>query len=81
MDCLSHSDFAVSQRAMTLVAECPYFQGRSIDVELHCVQGVLVIRGSVPTYYLKQILQSLFKTIAEIRQVDNRVDVVSFARA
>ena len=39
---------------------------------------MLVIRGRVPTFYLKQLLQDALKQIEGVRRIDNRVDVVAF---
>jgi hypothetical protein len=38
---------------------------------------VLVIRGRVPTFYLKQLLQDALKEIEGVRRLDNRVEVVA----
>ncbi|NLY01493.1 MAG: BON domain-containing protein [Rhodopirellula sp.] len=37
--------------------------------------GVLVLRGRVPSYYLKQLAQATVADIGGIRQIDNRLDV------
>jgi hypothetical protein len=59
-----------------LTEECPYaFYFREVRCEF--TEGVLRVQGRVPTYYLKQILQSRLATIAGVRWVDNQVDVVS----
>jgi hypothetical protein len=39
--------------------------------------GVLTLRGCVPSFYLKQVLQSMLMDIDGIERIDNRVDVVS----
>lgn len=41
--------------------------------------GVLTLRGNVPSFYLKQVLQSILKDIPGVARIDNRVDVVSAA--
>jgi len=59
-----------------LIDNCPYrFYFR--DVTLRCAGGVLMLRGRVPTFYLKQVLQSLLKGLEGVERIDNRVDVVS----
>ncbi len=50
---------------------------REITCELE--DGVLTLRGDVPSFYLKQVLQSLLKDVPGVGRVDNRVDVVSVA--
>ena len=42
-------------------------------------EGVLTLRGSVPSFYLKQVLQSILKDTPGVQRIDNRVDVVSAA--
>ena len=39
--------------------------------------GVLTVRGRVPTFYLKQIVQTRLRDLDGIKQIDNQVDVVS----
>lgn len=39
--------------------------------------GHLIITGQLPTFYLKQLLQTVLRTLPEVQQIDNRVDVVS----
>jgi hypothetical protein len=41
------------------------------------VNGVLLLRGRVPTFYLKQMLQSWLKDLDGVSRIDNQVDVVS----
>jgi hypothetical protein len=39
----------------------------------------LTLHGNVPSFYLKQVLQSILKDVPGIERIDNRVDVVSAA--
>ena len=39
--------------------------------------GVLTLRGRVPSFYLKQMAQSVLANIEGVDRIDNRVDVVS----
>ena len=39
--------------------------------------GTLTLRGCVPSFYLKQILQDLFRDVEQIDRIANEVDVVS----
>lgn len=41
--------------------------------------GILTLRGRLPSFYLKQILQSIVKDVPGIARVNNQVDVVSAA--
>jgi hypothetical protein len=59
-----------------LSESCPYaFYFRCIAFQFQ--DGVLMLRGRVPTFYLKQMLQSWLKDLDGVREIDNRVDVVS----
>lgn len=43
----------------------------------HCIDGVTVISGSVPSYYLKQVAQETAKRTPGVIQVVNCVEVRS----
>jgi hypothetical protein len=43
--------------------------------EFECSENVLVIRGCVPTFYLKQLLQDALKQLEGVQRIDNHVDV------
>jgi hypothetical protein len=39
--------------------------------------GVLRLEGTVGSSYLKQVLQTFFKDLEGVEQIDNQVDVVN----
>jgi hypothetical protein len=39
--------------------------------------GRLTLRGSLPSFYLKQVLQELLRSLRDVRQIINDVGVVS----
>jgi len=41
------------------------------------VRGTLTLEGCVPTFYLKQVLQTMLRGLEHVDQVSNEVDVVS----
>ncbi len=45
------------------------------EVTYHSRDGVLILRGRVPTFYLKQVLQTLLCSLNGIDQIENEVDV------
>lgn len=52
--------------------------------EVRCVtcefrEGVVTLRGRVPTFYLKQIAQSLVLTMERVEGINNRLEVESYA--
>ena len=67
----------VEQCAHALVNAHPHFHGRAARFEFVCREEVLVVRGLVPTFYLKQVLQTVLKGLDGIRLIDNQVTVVS----
>ncbi len=59
-----------------LSQECPY---GSYFKNITCkyADGVLTLRGKLPTFYLKQVLQSWLRDVEGVEQINNQVDVVS----
>ncbi len=51
---------------------------RGVTCEFH--EGVLTLRGRVPSYYMKQIAQSLVLGMEEIEEINNRLEVESYGR-
>ena len=59
------------------LADSSHFRGH-----VHCVttdygDGVLTLRGCVPSFYLKQVVQSLLCDLDGVDWVDNQIDVVN----
>ncbi|HEX3999129.1 MAG TPA: BON domain-containing protein [Pirellulales bacterium] len=55
---------------------CPYqFYFKHVDYRFD--NGVLTLRGRVPSFYLKQILQAVLGQLPQIERIENRVEVVS----
>jgi hypothetical protein len=67
----------VEQAAYEIVASHSCFHGRAREFEFERSGEVLTIRGCVPTFYLKQVLQGLLRNLRGVERIDNRVDVVS----
>lgn len=69
-----HDVAAAVQRRLR--AECPYaFCYR--DVTFEYADGVLTIRGRVPSFYLRQVLISFVRELDQIAAIDDQLDVVS----
>ena len=51
------------------------FVGRSRLFTFEYTKETLVIHGAVPTFYLKQVLQSALKNLDGVRLLDNQVSV------
>ena len=70
-------DSQIALDARDVIARHAHFRGRVDQFEFECSENVLVIRGRVPTFYLKQLLQDALKQLEGVRRIDNRVDVVT----
>jgi len=44
-------------------------------VSCEYLEGVLLLQGRVPTYYLKQIAQTVVARVPGVERVDNRIQV------
>jgi osmotically-inducible protein OsmY len=52
----------------------PYLALRNVTCDYQ--GGVLILRGCLPTYYLKQVAQAVVARVEGVRQVANEIDVV-----
>jgi osmotically-inducible protein OsmY len=50
------------------------------DVACDFFEGVLTLRGSVPSFYLKQVAQSLVLHLDGVQELNNRLEVDSTSR-
>ncbi len=55
----------------------PHFHGRMNDVAIVHEGRTLVLRGSLPTFYLKQLVQEAVRHVPGVLHVRNVIDVVS----
>jgi osmotically-inducible protein OsmY len=47
------------------------------NVRCECCEGVLTLRGCLPTYYLKQMAQAVVGRIEGVRRIVNEIEVVA----
>jgi osmotically-inducible protein OsmY len=66
----SHESADAARRCLQ---RSPYYPIRSVSCE--CRQGVLFLRGLLPTFYLKQIAQEAVARVEGISQVVNKTVV------
>jgi hypothetical protein len=66
----------IEQSARELLANHEHFRGRAHRFLFADCDGVLVVQGCVPSFYLKQVLQCALKNLRGVRRVDNQVDVI-----
>jgi hypothetical protein len=65
----------VQTAAEVLLRESPYPEIRGVSCRFH--EGVLTLRGQVPSYFLKQIAQTVVGGMDDIGEVNNQVEVVA----
>ena len=65
----------LEQQALSLIEAHPYFAGHTQLFEFQYANKSLVVRGRVPTFYLKQMLQSVLKSLDGVERIDNQVTV------
>lgn len=65
----------VAASARKLVEQLPHFRTVVAQLDFQCVDGRLIVRGPVPTFYLKQILQRTLLSLEGVERLDNRVHV------
>ena len=46
------------------------------NVACDCRDGVLVLRGCLPSYYLKQVAQEVVARLEGVQAIDNQIQVV-----
>jgi hypothetical protein len=71
---------ACTERATVDLAErClrsnPYLALKNVSCDW--LNGVLVLKGCLPTYYLKQIAQEVVANLAGVEAIDNQIQVVT----
>ena len=63
----------VALKANELFRTCPYSSIRSVQCRFH--EGVLILSGEVPSFYMKQTAQELIRHVLHVEQIDNRLTV------
>ena len=68
---------SIEKLARLRVIENSAYGLRFRDISIHHAAGVLTMRGRLPSFHLKQILQTLLRDLEGVEQIDNQTDVVS----
>ena len=68
----------VAERAGQELLRNPYLALKNVTCEYR--EGVLTLRGCLPSYYLKQVAQTAVGHLDGVRQVVNLIQVVPPAR-
>ncbi len=67
----------IEEAARAALAAHSHFRGRAGNFELLVVEEALVVSGAVPTFYLKQLLQSILSGVEGVERVRNHVAVIN----
>lgn len=70
-------DHEIVDRAASDLAEHFHFRRYLEGIELDCLDGELNVRGRLPSYYLKQLLQTVLRAVPGVKRVNNQIAVVS----
>ncbi|MGO9110321.1 MAG: BON domain-containing protein [Thermoguttaceae bacterium] len=70
---LSKEKAAVEAEARSRLRTSGYHQLKRISCEFH--EGVLTLRGLVPTFHLKQVAQTLIRRLEGVAEINNRLEV------
>ncbi|MGD9636225.1 MAG: hypothetical protein AB7G28_13250 [Pirellulales bacterium] len=62
--------------ARAILAEHDHFAARTHRFEFERADEVLLVRGQVPSFYLKQLLQAALQEVAGIERIENQVAVI-----
>ena len=75
---LKRGDGNLQLRARDTLGQYSHFRGRAGLFRYECCEDVLIVRGAVPTFYLKQLLQTALKGFEGVVRIDNQVTVTSW---
>jgi hypothetical protein len=73
----SNQSESIEKMAISLIKRHVSFRARADQFEFTSRGEVLTIRGSVPSFYLKQVLQTMLAGLDGVKRIENLVDVVS----
>lgn len=65
---------SVCTQAEQLLSTNPYLAIRRITCEFR--DGVLILTGCLPSYYLKQLAQSVVQQASRVERIENQIQVV-----
>ncbi len=76
MNCLTHRP-EVADHARALLLRNPYLALKNVTCEY--ADGVLTLGGYLPSYYLKQVAQTIVANLDGVEQLVNAIEVVPTA--
>jgi osmotically-inducible protein OsmY len=75
MNCLTPGPTDVADQARALLLRNPYLALKNVNCEYR--DGVLTLRGYLPSYYLKQIAQTIVAGLEGVERLVNAIEVVA----
>lgn len=69
------ADQKIVDQACQALRTSGYTQLRHLQVSFE--HGRMTLQGQLPTYYLKQVAQSVIQDVAGVREIDNDVKVLT----
>lgn len=73
-------DRTIEKQAREELERVDHFRGRTSLVKLESRDGRLVVTGKLPSFYLKQLLQTALMKVEGVRQLHNDVEVINHER-
>jgi osmotically-inducible protein OsmY len=68
----------IAEGAETCLRGNPYLALKNVSCDYH--EGVLTLRGCLPSYYLKQMAQTAVSRVAGEAQIVNQIEVIAGRR-
>jgi hypothetical protein len=72
-----HDDTGIAELAERRLSEDQLYRFYFREITCKSDGGTLTLRGRVPTFYLKQVLQTMLGGLEGVDRIDNQVDVVN----
>ena len=69
--------YDLSSLARQQLEHHPHFRGRIADVYIEHQGRTVFLKGRLPTFYLKQLVQEAVRHVPGVQQVRNLIDVVN----
>jgi osmotically-inducible protein OsmY len=70
--------FTITEMAESKLRSKPYLALKNVFCDY--LNGVLVLRGCLPSYYLKQVAQEVVARLDGVERIDNQIQVMTSAR-
>ncbi len=67
----------IVSQARVQLSQCDHFRCHCHSIGIEYQKGDLVLVGRLPSFYLKQVLQTVLRGLPGVQRIDNRVDVIS----